>query len=151
FKAILHGEVLLQLSYDGQGGSIPAGRKDFAISSRVFENGRMTQPLALILYERLLPGTQLVNRLQDLNYRVQTLADANLLVAPAEQANPMLVLADLEASRNSACAAIAELKKNPATQHLPVIAFARENARDLEAAAKAAGVTFLVTETALLN
>ena len=111
----------------------------------------MTQPLALVLYERLLPGSQLVNRLQDLNYRVQTLGDVNLLVASAEQTKPMLVLAELESARNNACAAIAQLKQNPATQHLPVIAFARETPRELQAAAQAAGVTFLVTETALLN
>ena len=111
----------------------------------------MTQPLALVLYERLLPGTQLVNRLQDLNYRVQTLTDASLLVPSAEQAKPMLVLADLGSARQNACAAIACLKQNPATQHVPVIAFARETAAELETAAQAAGVTFLVTETALLN
>src|SRR3989442_450923 len=51
----------------------------------------MTQPLALVLYERLLPGTQLVNRLQDLNYRVQTLSDPALLVDCAKQAKPMIV------------------------------------------------------------
>jgi CheY-like chemotaxis protein len=111
----------------------------------------MTQPLALVLYERLLPGTQLVNRLQDLNYRVQTLGDADRLVDSAEQAKPMLVLAELESPRKNACEAIAQLKQNPATQHLPVIAFARENAPDLQAAARAAGVTFLVTEAALLT
>ena len=126
-------------------------RKGFAISWDVFENGSMNQPLALILYERLLPGTQLVNRLQDLNYRVQTVDDAKLLVTEAEQVKPMLVLADLEATRGNACAAIAQLKQNPATQHLPVIAFARENGPELQEAAHAAGVTFLVTETALLN
>jgi hypothetical protein len=43
------------------------------------------------------------------------------------------------------------LKQNPATHHVPVIAFARETVPELEAAAQAAGVTFLVTETALLN
>ena len=30
------------------------------------------QPLALVLYEKLLPGSQLVNRLQDLNKRLCT-------------------------------------------------------------------------------
>ena len=40
----------------------------------------MTQPLALVLYEKLLPGSQLVNRLQDLNYRVQVIPDAEKLV-----------------------------------------------------------------------
>jgi CheY-like chemotaxis protein len=130
---------------------LAGARKDFAFRNDVFETVRMTQPLALVLYERLLPGSQLVNRLQDLNYRVQTLGDVNSLVTCAEQAKPMLVLAELESARNDACDAIARLKQNPATRHVPVIAFARENAAELQVAAKAAGVTLLVTETALLN
>ena len=48
----------------------------FAICRPLFQASRMTQPLALVLYEKLLPGSQLVNRLQDLNYRVQAIADA---------------------------------------------------------------------------
>jgi PleD family two-component response regulator len=43
------------------------------------------------------------------------------------------------------------LKKNPGTQHLPVIAFASETATDLQSAALAAGVTLVVSETAILN
>ena len=83
----------------------------------------MTQPLALVLYEKLLPGSQIVNRLQDLNYRVQAIAEASRLVECAEQAKPMLVLADLESTRNNVCAVLARLKQNAATRHLPVIAF----------------------------
>jgi len=111
----------------------------------------MTQPLALILYEKLLPGSQLVNRLQDLNYRVQTLTHADMLVECAEQAKPMLVMADLVSSANDVCAAIAKLKQNPATRHLPVIGFGGETADGLAAAAQAAGVTLLVSETAILD
>jgi CheY-like chemotaxis protein len=111
----------------------------------------MTQPLALVLYEKLLPGSQVVNRLQDLNYRVQVLADAQRLVECAEQAKPLLVLVDLESSHNNVCAAIARLKQTPATQHLPVIAFGGEEAPDLQAAARAAGVNLLVSEPAVLN
>src|ERR1041385_1760448 len=96
----------------------------------------MTQPLALVLYEKLLPGSQLVNRLQDLSYRVQTVSESAKLVECAEQTMPMLVLADLECT--DACAAIARLKKNPGTQHLPVIAFSPETAADLQEAARAA-------------
>ena len=110
----------------------------------------MTQPLALILYEKLLPGSQLVNRLQDLNYRVQSLAEAAKLTACAEEVKPMLVLADLHSSRNDVRAAIAALKQNPATQHLPVIAFGGPEAPDAQAA-QAAGVTLLVSDTAILN
>jgi PleD family two-component response regulator len=111
----------------------------------------MTQPLALVVYEKLLPGSQLVNRLQDLNYRVQALPNAENLVQQAEQAKPMLVLADLESTQNNVCAALARLKQNPATKHLPVIAFSREDAAELQAAAKAADVTLLVAETAVLT
>ena len=111
----------------------------------------MTQPLALVVYERLLPGSQLLNRLQDLNYRVQAIGNADSLVECAEQSKPMLVLADLESSRQNVCAALTRLRQNPTTQHLPVIAFGGENAPDLQAAARAAGVTLVVGETAILN
>src|SRR5207248_5289520 len=67
----------------------------FAIFSAVFQSESMTQPLALVLYEKLLPASQIVNRLQDLNYRAQAVGDPSLLVESAEQAKPLLVLADL--------------------------------------------------------
>jgi CheY-like chemotaxis protein len=111
----------------------------------------MVQPLALVLYEKLLPGTQLVNRLQDLNYRVQTITDAAKLVECAEQDKPMLVLADLASSRNNVCPAIVRLRQNPATLHVPVIAFGAETAPEIQAAARTAGATLIVSETALLG
>lgn len=111
----------------------------------------MTQPLALVLYEKLLPGSQLVNRLQDLNYRVQTLSDSALLLECCEQAKPMLLLADLRAAHQDVCGAIGRLKHNPATQHVPVIAFGAEDHAELQKAALDAGVTLVVSESALLN
>ena len=111
----------------------------------------MNQPLALVIYERLLPGSQLFNRLQDLNYRVQVVPNADSLVECAEQSKPMVVLADLESTRYNVCAAIARLKQNPITQHLPVIAFGGDNSPDLQAAARAAGVALVVGETAVLQ
>ena len=111
----------------------------------------MTQPLALVLYEKLLPGSQLVNRLQDLNYRVQAIGDASKLVECAEQSKPMLVLADLESPRNDVCAALARLRQHEPTKHLPVIAFSGEGATELQAAARLAGATLIVNETAILT
>lgn len=118
---------------------------------RLFQADGMTEPLALVLYEKLLPGSQLVNRLQDMNYRVQAIADADRLVECAEQAKPMLVLADLESIRDNVCAAVARLKQNAATKHLPVIAFSGESATESQAAARAAGAILVVTEAAILN
>ena len=111
----------------------------------------MTQPLALVLYEKLLPGSQLVNRLQDLNYRVQSVSDASLLVECCEQAKPMLLVADLRADAHDVCAAIAKLKQNPATRHVPVIAFGSQETPENQQAALQAGVTLIVSESALLN
>jgi len=111
----------------------------------------MTQPLALVVYEKLLPGTQVVNRLQDLNYRVRAVMDSNTLVAIARQEKPMLVLADLDSTRNDICRVIAELKSDALTQHIPVIAIAKEGDATLLKAAQAAGATLIAGETAILS
>ncbi|HXT13863.1 MAG TPA: hypothetical protein VN873_20100 [Candidatus Angelobacter sp.] len=111
----------------------------------------MTQPLALVVYEKLLPGTQLVNRLQDLNYRVRAVTDSTALVACARQEKPLLVLADLASSRNDICNVIAELRKDPDTQHIPVIAIARDGDKPLMNAAQTAGATLVAGETAILS
>jgi len=111
----------------------------------------MTQPLALLVYERLWPGGRLVNHLQDLNYRVQVVHDATALPQLALEHRPMVVLADLHSAHHDVCAAIARLKTAPTTAHLPVIAFAGEQAADLLEAARTAGATLAVNETALLS
>ena len=112
----------------------------------------MTKPLALVFYERLMPGSQLVNRLQDLQYRVQAISDPAMLVTVAEQSKPMLVLADLAPSAEKICAALIRLKGNSETKHLPVIAFCTERTgTEIQAQAQAAGATLVVSDTALLN
>src|SRR6185369_4198384 len=112
----------------------------------------MTQPLALVLYEKLLPGSQLVNRLQDLHYRVQTTSDPAMLVRVAEQSKPMLVLVDLDPVSEKVCAALTRLKGNSETKHLPVIAFCSERTgTEIQVQAQAAGATLVVSDTALLN
>ncbi len=108
----------------------------------------MTQPLALICYEKLLPGSQLVNRLQDLGYRVRALDDAWSLPGCAEREKPLVVLADLDTA--GACEAIARLKQGAATGHLPVIAFAGQDQAGMQAAARDAGATLVVSVSGLL-
>ena len=110
----------------------------------------MTQPLAIVFYEKLMPGSQLVNRLQDLNYRVQAATDPADLFAAIQREMPMLVLADL-ASKADITRIIAGLKADAATAHIPVIAFAEEKATDKLAAAQAAGAALAVSEAALTS
>ncbi len=111
----------------------------------------MTQPLALVLYEKLLPGSMLVNRLQDLGYRVLTAPDGQALMACAEQEKPMLVLVDLVSQHVRVPEVIAKLKTNPATNHLPVIAFADEKESALQESARTAGATVVVSDAAILS
>ena len=111
----------------------------------------MTQPLALVLYDKLLPGSQLVNKLQDMNYRVQTVAEPSLLVESAEQTKPLLVIADLESGRNEILAELGRLRQNSGTKHLPIIGFSRDDSEALKKAAQDSGVTLFVTDAAIVN
>ncbi|MBI3875241.1 MAG: hypothetical protein HY300_04640 [Verrucomicrobia bacterium] len=109
----------------------------------------MTQPLALLVYEELLPGSQLVNRLVDLGYRVQTLADAGQLVATAERDKPLVVLLDLASKTADVCAVLSELKANAATSHLPVLAFTTSKDEKLQTAAHKAGAKLVASAEAV--
>jgi CheY-like chemotaxis protein len=109
----------------------------------------MTKPLALVLYERLMPGSQLVNRLQDLGYRTETVSDPKSLVEQAEKVKPMLVLADLEPASAKVSEVLRGLKENAATAHLPIIAFCADKSSDLPNLAKTA--TLVVTDSAIVS
>ena len=108
----------------------------------------MTEPLALVFYERLLPGSQLVNRLQDLGYRVQTVPEITALGSTAASAGALVVFADLQTTEADIATALAQLKQAAATKHLPVIAFADDKHTELQAAARLVGIT--VVDDALL-
>ena len=110
----------------------------------------MPQPLALVFYERLMPGSQLVNRLQDLNYRVLVLNSIELLAATARREKPLLLLADL-ITASDICGAITKIKADADTSHVPIIAFAPESEMALIEAAQQAGANFAVTETGLAS
>jgi CheY-like chemotaxis protein len=124
--------------------------KQFCYYSSMAHADRMTQPLALVFYEKLMPGSQLVNRLQDLNYRVQAVNDLALLQQCARSDGPLLIIVDL-AGRAEVCHAIAALKADAATRHVPIIAFAGEQAAELQAAAQKAGATLVVGEITIAN
>src|SRR5947208_5209250 len=111
----------------------------------------MTTPLALVFYENLLPGSQLVNRLQDLGYRVQTLSDVQTLALQALQEKPLLVVTDLVSANADVCAMIRRLKRNPETRHIPVIAFTDLKNEELQTAATAAGATMVAGNDAILD
>lgn len=110
----------------------------------------MTKPLALLFYEALLPGTQLVNRLQDLGYRVLTHTRAQTLVESARQARPFVMIVDLTTGNPGLCQRIQELREGAETSHIPVLAFTKDGQEELRAAAHQAGATLVTGDTAIL-
>ena len=110
----------------------------------------MTQPLALLFYERLMPGSQLANRLQDLKYRVLTVNNVAALAATARREQPLFLVVDLEA-RGEVLQTIERIKADSPTSHLPIIAFAPDKKADLFAAAQKAGASLIIGETALAS
>jgi len=111
----------------------------------------MTQPLALVFYEKLFPGSRLVNRLQDMNYRVQTITSPDLLHVTAAREKPLLIFLDLLEDRALVYPSIREVKKDSNTQHIPVITFISANDKSVEASALAAGANLVVAETAIID
>jgi CheY-like chemotaxis protein len=94
----------------------------------------MTQPLALVVYEKLLPGTQLVNRLQDMGYRVQVVDNPSALLETAEATKPLIVFVDLQSTRVNMLEAVAP-----------------EDDAETQQNARTSGVTLLASEVMLAN
>lgn len=110
----------------------------------------MTKPLALLFYEKLLPGSQLLIRLQDLGYRVHSTNDINAVPELARTARPMLVFMDLHDRQGRVPIVIETLKRHEETNHLPVLAFAPERDVALCESARKAGASLVVNENVLL-
>lgn len=108
----------------------------------------MTQPLALVYFQKPLLGNQVVNRLVDLNYRVATVSSPEELLMQARTAGPMLVLADVEMAGKEIAQSVAVLRADEATSHLPLIGFAVSKS-DLEFAQRG-GFTLAVETSVLL-
>jgi PleD family two-component response regulator len=109
-----------------------------------------TKPLAIVAYERLMPGSQLGNRLQDLGYRVKTVTDYSALFPAARDEKPMVMILDLKTSRSSSFEPLQQIRSTPETSHIPILGFAPKNSGQLEADAFKAGASLVALDDALL-
>lgn len=110
----------------------------------------MTKPLAIIYYERLLPGSQLVNRLHDLGYRVIAVEDAALLITTAEKEKALVLITDLVAKKINIFGIIKDLKAREGTSHIPVIGFAGEKNKKLHDEAVSAGANLVAFDEGVI-
>jgi PleD family two-component response regulator len=108
----------------------------------------MSKPLALLYYSNLMPGSQLSNRLLDLGYRVHILADMAHLAETCQKEKPLVVVAEILPG-SPALAGVTQLKKDPATQHIPVLGYsvAQDPAQQREATE--AGISLLAGNAAI--
>ncbi|MBM3889100.1 MAG: response regulator [Verrucomicrobia bacterium] len=81
------------------------------------------EPLAILVTDNVLLISRAVDSLCQLNYRVVEQRDPAALVATARELRPLFVLLDLRLKQNDPFAAITELKSDPATKHVLVLAF----------------------------
>ena len=110
----------------------------------------VTQPLAIVFHERLMPGSQLVNRLQDMNYRVLAADSAESLAATVKLETPLLLFVDLKAP-GDILGIIGTIKADETTAHVPIIAFAPDAETELTEAAKTSGANLSVADSAVAN
>lgn len=115
----------------------------------------MTTPLALIFYENLLIGNQLINRLRDLGYRVRSVQDLGQLPTIAADDKPLVFVTELSGQADRVCEAVRALKSDPATAHVPVLAIQpptkkRADKKTAELA-RAAGVALVASEKECLS
>jgi len=110
----------------------------------------MTKPLALIFYERLMPGSQLVNRLQDLGYRVSNCTDVTGLPAQVEKELPMVIVMDLSSEHGDVNGVIKDIRKSEKTSHIPIVAFTSKTNKAGQNAAVEAGAKLVAVDEAIL-
>lgn len=110
----------------------------------------MTEPLAFLLYESLLPGSQLTNRLRDLGYRVKQVTDVAAFEDQVVAEKPLLAIVELASNQGSVCDLIARVRQNSETLHLPVLAYTSSKDKTVLEAARAAGATLIVVADGLL-
>lgn len=110
----------------------------------------MTKPLALLLHDRPMPGSELATRFEELDYRVVIIADPAELAAAAEREKPMVVVADLTSRRGDVLAAIAGLGRSGATVHVPVIAYGPREDQKLRVSVERAGARVVATDPTIV-
>lgn len=108
----------------------------------------MVQPLALVVYENVLLGNQLVNRLRDLGYRVQVVEDAEQLPKRASLDHPLLILADLDGQKSNILSVIEQIRQAESTGHIPILGF---TGREPASPQANGGATLVASEKAILS
>ncbi len=109
----------------------------------------MSQPLALIFYERIMPGSQLPTKLESLGYRVEVAHSAEEIFTLAKSLKPLIIIADIATRNRDVCPVISRVRQDSETKYIPIIAITDSSDPRLEPAAREAGANLVVNESAI--
>ena len=98
-----------------------------------------------------MPGGQMVNRLQDLGYRVASVTQCDRLIDEVRKQHPMALVADLDSKNGDIPLVIQTLKEDLETQHIPILAFASVDNEELHEKARLAGAKLIAGQAAVLD
>ena len=111
----------------------------------------VTKPLAIVFYEKLLPGSRIANRLTDLGWRVSEAKLATELFPLVRDRKPLLVVAELALRTGDLCPVIRQLRGAPETEHVPLLAYGDPKNQKLVDAAVAAGAKLVAAEAGIID
>ncbi len=111
----------------------------------------MTQPLALLWLGKMLLGSRLTEKLEEMGYRVKVMASPESLLTDAEHDKPLVVFLGVDSQPDRVTKAITRLGQNPDTAHLPVIAIISAHNQALQQTVLDAGARLAVPATVILD
>jgi len=110
-----------------------------------------TDALILLLHERVLPGGQLVNQVEDMGYKVQVISEPTELLPASLGGKPLMVMADLHGDLGPEVKrAIESLRAGEKTAHIPVIAYGVPGDPESLKSVQMPGETLVVTDAGVL-
>lgn len=108
------------------------------------------QPLALVFYERVMPGSQLPTKLEALGYRVVVVNSTKDFFPTVKSLKPFVIIADVATKDKDVCPVISLIRQDAETQHIPIIAITDSSDKRLELTARESGANLVVSEAAIL-
>jgi DNA-binding NarL/FixJ family response regulator len=111
----------------------------------------VTQPLALVLYEKLLPGSRLKTRLSELGWRVEEIKSPEALIPSVKQHKPLVVITDLEFRSHGILPALNQVGTAQETSHVPILAYCNPSQTTLAQDALDARVKLVAAESGILE
>lgn len=110
-----------------------------------------SQPVSMVIHDRLMPGSAIANRLVDRGWRVHTCSGKDVLLEQLRRHKPMLVVVQLDLRGGDTCQLIQDLRADVELAHMAVLAYGPLANTRLRDAAITAGAQVVAAESSILE